>query len=52
MQQLLLQKRNTDDLLLGNKLQVVFDDYFSKASVLADSRYQNNSSKMLVLPLK
>lgn len=28
VQRLLVQKRNTDNLLLGNKLRVLFDDYF------------------------
>ncbi len=50
VQRLLVQKRNTDNLLLGNKIRI--DDYFSKTSALKYSRYQNNSSAMQVLHLQ
>lgn len=48
MQRLLVQKRNTDNLLLGNKLRIVSDNYFGKSYFLADSRSQNNTSAMQV----
>lgn len=48
VQRLLVQKRNTDNLLLGNKLRIVSDNYFGKSYFLADSRSQNNTSAMQV----